>query len=196
MIKNRVGVARFPGSAVEVEILRRTLLEPQPVVVGRVLKKFRGLLEQLLAVALVPLPGSGPGILGRLPRRVRRSGTGMAGLGVGLFEVLAVEEIGSMNSGLLAYRIGLMRHLEVGLGSKLGRRRLIVGTGELVLKGPAVAVPLVLVIESPTIGRLHRFRELIHVAVFGSLNSPHWPQRLALRAFDFAGIRAAPALEV
>ena len=37
--------------AVEVEVLRRTLLEPQSVVVGRVLKELRRLLEHVVVFA-------------------------------------------------------------------------------------------------------------------------------------------------
>ena len=40
------------GSLVEVEVLRRTLLEPQAVVIGRVLQELRRLLEDVLALDL------------------------------------------------------------------------------------------------------------------------------------------------
>ena len=38
------------GSAVEVEVARRALLEPEPVVVGRVLEEFRRLFEDVVLV--------------------------------------------------------------------------------------------------------------------------------------------------
>src|SRR5437764_14290232 len=43
--------ARYP-SAVEIEVLGRALLKPGPIVVGRVLEKLGGLLEQLLALSI------------------------------------------------------------------------------------------------------------------------------------------------
>ena len=39
------------GSAVEVEVLRRALLEPEPVVLRRVLQELRCLLEHVLVLA-------------------------------------------------------------------------------------------------------------------------------------------------
>ena len=48
------------GSLVEVEVLRRALLEPQAVVVGRVLQELRRLLEHVVALDLLEL------VLGRV----------------------------------------------------------------------------------------------------------------------------------
>jgi hypothetical protein len=89
-----------------------------------------------------------------------------------------------------------MRRLEARLGLKLGQRLLIARRGELILEGPAVVAALLLVVKSDRIRCFDRLRELVHFALFRRLNSPHRAQCLALRAFDFAGIRATSALEV
>src|SRR4051794_41475343 len=69
------------GSAVEIEVPRRALLEPQPVVLGRLLEELRGLLEDVgLLVALGLLLRGARGGGDRLrrrrgrPRRLRRRG--------------------------------------------------------------------------------------------------------------------------
>jgi hypothetical protein len=49
-----------PGSAVQVEVARRLLLEPEPLVLGRLLEKLGRLLEQVLVRLLRP-----GGLLGR-----------------------------------------------------------------------------------------------------------------------------------
>src|SRR5580692_10999959 len=46
---------RRPDSAVEVEVLRRLLLEPQPIVVRRVLQELRRLLEHVFSLRAVVL---------------------------------------------------------------------------------------------------------------------------------------------
>jgi hypothetical protein len=199
MIENRVGVARFTGSTVEVEVLGRTLLEPQPVVIGCVLQELGSLLQQLLALTLALVFGvsMNPGsTLGRLLRRMGKWRLTRARLVLRfVVEALVIEEVRPVNGGLLPHRLG--GQLKIGrrivlIYSGLGMRR-----GELVLEGPAVILVLSgRVVGDHSIGRLHRLQVLIELGVFGSLNSPHRPQRLALVALDFAGISAAAALEV
>src|SRR4051812_50077234 len=52
---------------VPVEVARRLLLEPEPVVLGRLLQELRRLLEDVLAVGLVIGGGGGPGGPGPAP---------------------------------------------------------------------------------------------------------------------------------
>jgi hypothetical protein len=68
-----------PGSALEVEVLWRALLEPEPIVLGRVLEKLRRLLEHVI------------GLLGRLVER--------------MFDV----EFGGLVPDVLRRRLGLGR---------------------------------------------------------------------------------------
>ncbi len=114
------------GSAVEVKVARRALLEPEPVMLRRVLEELRCLLEHVLGLGLV---------FGRIVGGGRRGSLVDARLLIGL-----EARLGDV---LLNVELGRLLDLDLVLGpvagSRLRRRRL--GTaGRIVATGGSLRV--------------------------------------------------------
>jgi hypothetical protein len=175
-------------SAVEIEIAWRLLLEPEPVVVGRVLKEVGRFLEDVVALlARFLLDRAGNVVLGSLlaviERLVSRVGLSFLVLRHGLVTSLGrrADRSWSGHGRLATGQRGLWLRLVLVL-PRVIPLRLAVSVGELVLDTVTVG-PDVFPDGRLILGGFSRF-------------APHWTKRLMLGALDLRRVGAAAALQV
>jgi hypothetical protein len=177
-------------SAVEIEIAWRLLLEPEPVVVGRVLKEVGRFLEDVVALlARFLLDRAGNVVLGSLlaviERLLGRVGLPFLVLRHGLVTSLGrcADRSWTDHGRLAPGRRGLRLRLRLVLVlPRVIPLRLAVSVGELVLDTVTVG-PDVFPDGRLILGGFSRF-------------APHWTKRLMLGALDLRRVGAAAALQV